>query len=137
MIRPIMKMPMFLQLPSEDAGAGDLDIAQDLVDTLEAHRATCIGMAANMIGRRKRIIAIVDDDGKILVMLNPYLIHWWGEYETKEGCLSLEGLKPAKRYKRIQVGYEDTLLRSCMREFTGRAAQAIQHEIDHTNGILI
>jgi len=94
-------------------------------------------MAANMIGKRKRIIAVVDDDNQILVMINPYLIHWWGEYETKEGCLSLEGLRPAKRYKRIQVGYEDTLLRSCMGEFTGRTAQAIQHEIDHTNGILI
>ncbi|MBE6465062.1 MAG: peptide deformylase [Eggerthellaceae bacterium] len=137
MIRPIMKMQVFLQQPCADAGASDLAIAQDLVDTLKIHRPACVGMAANMIGKRKRIIAVVDDDNQILVMLNPYLIHWWGEYETKEGCLSLEGLRPAKRYKRIQVGYEDTLLRSCMGEFTGRTAQAIQHEIDHTNGILI
>ena len=137
MIRPIMKMQVFLQQPSADAEAADLDIAQDLVDTLKAHRPTCVGMAANMIGKRKRIIAVVDDDDKILVMLNPYLINWYGEYETKEGCLSLEGLRPTKRYKRILVGYNDTLMRSCQAEFTGRVAQAIQHEIDHTNGVLI
>ncbi|MDO5117530.1 MAG: peptide deformylase [Eggerthellaceae bacterium] len=137
MIRPIMKMQVFLQQPSADANASDLDIAQDLVDTLEAHRATCVGMAANMIGQRKRIIAVVDDDGTTLVMLNPYLIHSYGEYETQEGCLSLEGLRTTKRFKRITVGYEDTLMRSCMKEFTGRVAQAIQHEIDHCNGVLI
>ncbi|MBQ6455172.1 MAG: peptide deformylase [Eggerthellaceae bacterium] len=137
MIRPIMKMQVFLQQPSADAEAADLDIAQDLVDTLKAHRPACVGMAANMIGKRKRIIAVVDDDDRILVMLNPYLIHWYGEYETKEGCLSLEGLRPTKRYKRILVGYNDTLMRSCQAEFTGRVAQAIQHEIDHTNGVLI
>ena len=137
MIRPIMKIQVFLQQPSVDANAADLPIAQDLVDTLEAHRSTCVGMAANMIGQRKRIIAVVDDDGRILVMLNPYLISWRGEYETQEGCLSLEGLRTTKRYKRITVGYEDTLMRSCMAEFTGRVAQAIQHEIDHCNGVLI
>ena len=137
MIRPIRKMQVFLQQPSTDAGADDRNIAEDLVDTLEAHRPTCVGMAANMIGKRKRIIAVVDDDGQILVMLNPYLIHWYGEYETQEGCLSLEGVRPTKRYKRIMVGYNDTLMRSCQAEFTGRTAQAIQHEIDHTNGVLI
>ena len=137
MIRPIMDKKFFLRQPSEDACASDAQVVQDLVDTLEAHRAMCVGMAANMIGERKRIIAVVDDDGSILVMLNPYLIHWSGPYETEEGCLSLEGVRPAQRFERITVGYEDTLMRSCMCERSGRVAQAIQHEIDHCNGILI
>ena len=137
MIRPIMTKRFFLRQPSEDAGASDAPIVRDLVDTLEAHRATCVGMAANMIGERKRIIAVVDDDGSILVMLNPYLIHWNDPYDTEEGCLSLEGTRPAHRFNRIMVGYDDELMRSCMVERSGRVAQAIQHEIDHCNGVVI
>ena len=137
MIRPIMTKHFFLRQPSADAGASDAAIARDLVDTLEAHRATCVGMAANMIGERKRIIAVVDDDGSILVMFNPHLIHGNDPYDTEEGCLSLEGMRPTHRYDRIVVGYEDTLMRHCEAERTGRVAQAIQHEIDHCNGVII
>ena len=137
MDRPLMKMKFFLQKPSELATSADLDIARDLVDTLGAHRATCVGMAANMIGQRKWIIAVVDEDGSVLLMLNPELV--WGRdaYQTEEGCLSLEGVRPTRRYQRIRVRWEDVDFRSCERTFTGRVAQAIQHEIDHCNGILI
>lgn len=114
-----------------------MGIVRDLVDTLEAHRSTCVGMAANMIGERKRIIAVVDDDGSILVMLNPYLIHWNEPYDTEEGCLSLQGMRSARRYGWVVVGYDDEFMRSCVVERTGRVAQAIQHEIDHCNGVVI
>ncbi len=137
MDRPLMKMKFFLQKPSEEATADDLAIAQDLVDTLEAHRATCVGMAANMIGQRKRIIAVIDEDGSVLVMLNPTLE--WGKdsYEAEEGCLSLVGVRSAKRYDRIRVKWEDEKFRPHERIFTGSVSQAIQHEIDHCNGVLI
>ena len=137
MIRQIVKIPLILQQPCEDATADDTHIVRDLVDTLEAHRSGCVGMAANMIGERKRIIAVVDDDDSILVMLNPRLIHWYDPYDTEEGCLSLNGVRPAHRYGKIIVAYEDELMRSCQVERTGSVAQAIQHEIDHCNGILI
>ena len=137
MIRPIMTKQFFLRQPSEDAGASDAHIVRDLVDTLEAHRATCAGMAANMIGERKRIIAVIDDDGSILVMLNPRLTDWSGPYDAKEGCLSLEGVRPARRYEQITVEYDDDLVRPRTAERSGRVAQAIQHEIDHCNGVLI
>ena len=137
MIRPIMDKKFFLRQPSEDAGASDAQVWQDLVDTLQAHRATCVGMAANMIGERKRITAVVDDDGGILVMLNPRLVHWSGPYEAEEGCLSLSGLRSVRRFEHITVEYDDTLMRSCICERSGRVAQAIQHEIDHCNGVLI
>ena len=137
MERPLMKMKFFLQKPSEDATAADLAIAQDLVDTLLAHRETCAGMAANMIGQRKRIIAVVDGDGSAVVMLNPTLVWGKGSYETEEGCLSLMGVRPTIRYARIRVRWEDEEFRPLERVFTGRVAQAIQHEIDHCNGVLI
>ena len=137
MIKPIMTKQFFLRQPSEEATGADAQIARDLADTLEANRATCVGMAANMIGERKRIIAVIDDDGSVLVMLNPRLIHWSGPYETEEGCLSLPGTRPASRFERVTVGYDDELLRPCTVERSGRVAQAIQHEIDHCNGVLI
>ena len=137
MERPLMKMKFFLQKPSEDATAADLAIAQDLVDTLLAHRETCAGMAANMIGQRKRIIAVVDEDGSALVMLNPTLVWGRDSYKTEEGCLSLMGVRPAMRYARVRVRWEDEEFRPRERVFTGRVAQAIQHEIDHCNGVLI
>ena len=137
MYRPLMRMRFFLQKPSELATTDDLGIARDLVDTLEAHRATCVGMAANMIGQHKRIIAVVDEDGSVLLMLNPELEWGRDEYQTEEGCLSLEGVRPTRRYQRIRVRWEDTDFRACERTFTGRVAQAIQHEIDHCNGVLI
>lgn len=137
MIKPIMTKQFFLKQPSEDATAADAQVVRDLVETLEAHRATCVGMAANMIGERKRIIAVVDDNGSILVMLNPALVHGDDPYDTEEGCLSLEGMRPTRRYDRIVVSYEDELMRSCEIERSGRVAQAIQHEIDHCNGVII
>ena len=137
MIRRIVTSRVFLSRPSIKATPYDKPIGEDLMDTFAAHRPGCVGMAANMIGERKRIIAVVDDDGSILVMLNPRLIHESGTYDTEEGCLSLEGMRPAHRFERITVGYEDELLRSCTVERTGRVAQAIQHEIDHCNGVII
>lgn len=132
-----MTKRFFLRQPSEPASAADASVVRDLVDTLEAHRATCVGMAANMIGERKRIIAVVDADGSILVMLNPELVQGSGPYHTEEGCLSLAGTCETERFERILVSYNDELMRSCEGRFTGRVAQAIQHEIDHCNGIVI
>ena len=140
MIRPIMTKEFFLKRPSGEADANDTAdaaIARDLVDTLEAHRATCVGMAANMIGERKRIIAVVDEDGSSLVMFNPELVECSGPYTAEEGCLSLPGTREAARYERIVVSYVDMDGRACERAFSGRVAQAIQHEIDHCNGTLI
>ena len=132
-----MRMKFFLQRPSEAATRDDLAVAQDLLDTLEAHRATCAGMAANMIGQLKRIIAVIDTDGAALLMLNPTIV--WGKdaYETYEGCLSLDGMRPAKRFRRIRVSWQDEDLISHERTFTGTVAEAIQHECDHLDGILI
>ena len=137
MIRPIMTKQFFLKQLGVEANAGDAAIARDLADTLEAHRATCVGMAANMIGERKRIIAVLDEDGSVLVMFNPKLVHWSGPYAAQEGCLSLPGTRETTRYERILVSYDDELMRSCEREFEDRVAQAVQHEIDHCNGVLI
>ena len=137
MIKPIMTQAFFLKRPSTAADAGDLEIARDLADTLEAHRATCAGMAANMIGQLKRIIAVVDVDGSILVMLNPEIVRASGSYTTSEGCLSLPGVRETTRFQRIAVRYDDTSMRSCERTFRGFVAQAVQHEIDHCNGVLI
>lgn len=137
MEKPLMRMRFFLERPSEPATSDDLGIARDLIDTLEAHRATCVGMAANMIGQRKRIVAVIDEDGSVLLMLNPELV--WGRdaYQTEEGCLSLDGVRPTQRYQRIRVKWEDADFKARERTFSGRVAQAIQHEIDHCEGILI
>ena len=137
MIRPIMTKKFFLRQPSEPATVDDLDIARNLVDTLEAHRGNCVGMAANMIGERKRIIAVLDADGAVIPMLNPSIVRGEGEYRTQEGCLSLDGMREAVRFDRIDVEYEDLDLQPHTATFSGRVAQAIQHEIDHCNGVLI
>ena len=137
MIRPIMTKKFFLRQPSEQATADDLAIALDLIDTLEAHRDGCVGMAANMIGERKRIIAVLDEDGSVLPMLNPRIMHAEGEYRAQEGCLSLEGLREAVRFEHIDVEYEGLDLQPRSATFSGRVAQAIQHEIDHCEGVLI
>ena len=136
MIKPIMKSQVILSQPCEAAGIADLPVANDLLDTLAAHRATCVGMAANMIGVRKRIIAFADGD-KLRVMLNPEIISSAGPYETQEGCLSLTGKRPATRFKRIKVSYLDQELHPRTESFTGFTAQIIQHEVDHCNGIVI
>ena len=136
MVKPIMKDPVFLSQKSEAATADDLGIAQDLLDTLAAHRDGCVGMAANMIGRAKRII-VFDNEGSYMTMLNPEIVKYTGAYETEEGCLSLDGKRKAKRYRSIKVRYQNDAMQLRMKTFTGWTAQIIQHEIDHCNGVLI
>ncbi len=136
MIREIMRDEAFLSQPSEAAVPEDLPTAQDLLDTLAAHQAGCVGMAANMIGVKKRIIAF-DNDGRYMAMLNPEIIKKSGYYEAEEGCLSLSGTRKAKRWKSIKVQYQNEKFQVRFKTFTGWTAQIIQHEIDHCNGILI
>ena len=136
MIRDICKDPLFLSLKSEPAGPGDLDTARDLLETLEAHREGCVGMAANMIGVNKRIIAF-DNDGEYMVMFNPEILRKSGPYETEEGCLSLTGVRPVKRWKTIKVQWQNEKFQQRIKNFTGWTAEIIQHEIDHCEGIII
>ena len=137
MIREIVTMPLLLQQPSRPATQADLPVAQDLLDTLAAHRDHCVGLAANMIGVRVCIIAVTGPDGENMAMLNPAITSRSGEYQTSEGCLSLPGERPTTRYRNITVEYQDLRLQPQSASFTGLAAQAIQHEIDHCNGVLI
>lgn len=136
MIRPIMKNEFFLQQPSETATSADLPIAYDLLDTLAAHTHECVGMAANMIGQRKRIIVFVDD-GAARAMINPEIAEAKTPYETDEGCLSLVGRRSAKRFRTVRVRYLDLSFKEHVETFSGFTAQIIQHEIDHCNGVVI
>lgn len=136
MIRDIMHDPIFLGQKSIPATIEDLDVAQDLLDTLAAHKEGCVGMAANMIGVAKRIIAF-DHDGSYMVMFNPEIIKCSQPYEAEEGCLSLPGIRKTKRYQSIKVRYQNQGFSVRIKTFTGWSAQIIQHEIDHCNGILI
>ena len=136
MVQPIMHDPIFLGRKSRDATVEDLPIAQDLLDTLAAHRDGCVGMAANMIGQAVRIIAF-DNEGTYIVMFNPEIVKASDRYETEEGCLSLEGIRKTKRYRSIKVQYQNEKMQIRLKTFTGWTAQIIQHEIDHCNGILI
>ena len=137
MIKPVVHDPFFLGLKSEPATKEDLQVAQDLLDTLIANQAGCVGMAANMIGVRKRII-VVDNGGTYLTMFNPEIIKKTGPYDTEEGCLSLlGGPRPCKRYQTIQVRWQTKEFKTCTRMFTGWTAQIIQHEVDHCDGVLI
>ena len=137
MIRELMHDPLFLARKSEPAGEEDLTVAQDLLDTLQAHRETCVGMAANMIGVCKRIIAF-DNNGTYMVMFNPEILKRSGEYETEESCLSLlGGPRKTKRYQKIKVQYQNENFQIRLKTFEGWTAQIIQHEVDHCNGILI
>ena len=136
MIQPIMKDPIFLSQKSKPADVNDAVVVQDLLDTLAAHRAGCVGMAANMIGVLKRII-VFDDNGTDTVMLNPEIIRSTEPYEAEEGCLSLAGTRKTKRYKSIKVRFQTQQLQTRLKTYTGWTAQIIQHEIDHCNGILI
>lgn len=136
MIRPIMKDPIFLARKSAPAAPEDLSVAQDLLDTLAAHRDGCVGMAANMIGVSKRIIAF-DNEGAYMVMFNPEIVKFSSPFEAEEGCLSLAGVRKAKRYRSIKVRYQNAGFQTRLKTFTGWTAQIIQHEIDHCNGILI
>ena len=137
MIQELVHDPILLARKSTEAAKEDLPIARDLLDTLAAHKATCVGMAANMIGQTKRIIAF-DCEGGYMVMLNPEIIAFSGEYETEEGCLSLlGGPRTTKRYQKIKVRYQNEQLQVRLKTFTGWTAQIIQHEVDHCNGVLI
>ena len=136
MIRDICKDEFFLSQKAEPATADDLAIAQDLLDTLTAHKDGCVGMAANMIGVCKRIIAF-DNEGKFEVMLNPEIIKQSGAYEAEEGCLSLDGTRKARRYRTIKVRWLNEKLQERSKTFAGFTAEIIQHEIDHCDGIVI
>ena len=137
MIREVIHDPLFFSGKSEKATKEDLPVAQDLLDTLIANCAGCVGMAANMIGVRKRIIAF-DDNGKYTVMFNPEIIKCSGEYDAEEGCLSLLGdPSPCKRYQSIKVRYQNEKFQQLTKTYVGFTAQIIQHEVDHCNGVLI
>ena len=136
MIQPVMRDPMFLAVPSEKATRADKQHAMDLLDTLRANLERCVGMAANMIGVRKRIIAVHTGFAQI-VMLNPVIVSKSGAYETEEGCLSLDGVRKTTRYEQIEVSYQDLMMKPHRQKYTGYVAQIIQHEVDHCDGILI
>lgn len=136
MIQPIMKDPIFLAQKSLPATAEDRSVAQDLLDTLEAHKEGCVGMAANMIGVLKRVI-VFDNEGTYMVMFNPEIVKCSDRYQTEEGCLSLPGVRPTQRWRSIKVKYQNEQLQTRLKTFVGWPAQIIQHEIDHCNGILI
>jgi peptide deformylase len=136
MVREIMRDIIFLAQRAVPATPEDLATADDLLETLQAHQDGCVGMAANMIGVNKRIIAL-DCDGKYMVMFNPEILKRSGLYETEEGCLSLDGTRRAKRWKSVKVRYQNREFQTRIKTFTGFSAEIIQHELDHCNGILI
>ena len=137
MICELIHDPLLLGRKSEPATVADLSVAQDLLDTLEAHRETCVGLAANMIGVCKRII-VFDNGGTAMVMLNPQILKASGEYESEESCLSLlGGPRKTRRFRKIKVLYQTLDFQTRLKTFEGWTAQIIQHEIDHCEGILI
>lgn len=143
MVKELMHDPLFLAGKSEMATVEDLPVAADLLETLMAHREGCVGMAANMIGVRRRIIAFLDESGKkpvYTVMMNPEIVAKSGVYAAEEGCLSLlGGPRPVKRYRTIKVRYQvaDERMQVRMKSYSGFTAQIIQHEVDHCDGVLI
>ena len=136
MVRPIVKDVFFLEQKSEDAAMQDLSIGRDLQDTLRANQDRCVGMAANMIGVRKRII-IVNVGFMNVVMYNPVILKKDSPYETEESCLSLDGVRKTVRYQNIEVEYLDGNWKKHRQKFSGWTAQIILHEVDHLNGIII
>ena len=136
MIREICRDETFLAQKAAPATADDLATAQDLLDTLTAHKDGCVGMAANMIGVNKRIIAF-DNGGTYMVMFNPVIVRQSGPYEAQEGCLSLTGVRKTKRFQTIKVQWQNEQFQTRLKTFTGWTAEIIQHEIDHCEGILI
>ena len=137
MVKEVIHDPILLGIPSTPAGKEDVQVAQDLLDTLAFHKDGCVGMAANMIGVHKRIIAF-DNEGTYMVMFNPEIIKCSGQYDAQEGCLSLlGGPRPCKRWGSIKVQWQNEQFQTRIKTFTGWTAQIIQHEIDHCNGILI
>lgn len=136
MVCEICRDEAFLAQKAEAAAAEDIGTARDLLDTLIAHKDGCVGMAANMIGVNKRIIAF-DNEGEYIVMLNPMIVKQSGVYEAEEGCLSLTGTRKARRFKSIKVQWQNEKLQTRLKTFTGWTAEIIQHEIDHCEGVLI
>ena len=137
MVKEVVHDPILLGIPSQPATKEDLPIAQDLLDTLVANKASCVGMAANMIGIHKWIIAF-ENDGTYMTMFNPEIIKQADPYDTGESCLSLPGgPRPCKRYQTIKVKWQNERFETRIKTFSGWSAQIIQHEIDHCNGILI
>ncbi len=136
MVKPIVRDVLFLGQKSTVSTEADKQVAVDLMDTLAAHRADCVGMAANMIGYRKRTI-IVSMGFVNMVMHNPVIISKSDAFDTEEGCLSLIGTRKVKRYKKIKVKYQDTEFKEHTQDFEGFTAQIIQHEVDHLEGIII
>ena len=137
MVRELIHDPFALALQSQPATKEDLPVAQDLLDTLAFHKERCVGMAANMIGVNKSIIAF-DCDGKYMLMFNPEILSRSGEYETEESCLSLlGGPRKTVRYRKIKVQYQNADFQKRIKTFEGWTAQIIQHEMDHCQGILI
>ena len=136
MIREICRDETFLAQKAAPATADDLATAQDLQDTLTAHKDGCVGMAANMIGVCKRIIAF-DNEGAYMVMFNLVIVRQSGPYEAQEGCLSLTGVRKTKRFQTVKVQWQNEQFQTRLKTFTGWTAEIIQHEIDHCEGILI
>lgn len=136
MIREICRDETFLAQKAAPATADDLATAQDLLDTLTAHKDGCVGMAANMIGVCKRIIAF-DNEGTYMVMFNPVIVRQSGPYEAQEGCLSLTGIRKTKRFQTVKVQWQNEKFQTRLKTFIGWTAEIIQHEIDHCEGILI
>lgn len=136
MIQNICKDETFLAQKAEPATQEDIQIARDLLETLEHHKDGCVGMAANMIGVNKRII-VFDNEGSYMVMFNPEIMKKSGPYDAQEGCLSLTGTRPARRWRCIKVKWQNEKFQERIKTFTGWTAQIIQHEIDHCEGIII
>ena len=136
MIREIVKDEFFLRLSSRPATEADVAVADDLMDTLKANAERCVGMAANMIGENVRIVAVMDG-AKPIEMFNPVILRREGPYDAEEGCLSLQGVRPARRYRAIKVQWPPRTLKPRVKVFTGFTAQIIQHELDHLEGVLI
>jgi peptide deformylase len=136
MVRPIMKDLFFLNQKSEPATKADQQVVQDLLDTLKANETHCVGMAANMIGVKKRMI-VVNMGMFNIPMINPVITKKSGAYQTEEGCLSLEGVRSTTRYQEIEVEYYDVSWQKQKKKYSGFIAQIIQHECDHLEGIII
>ena len=136
MVKPIIRDLFFLRQRAEKATEADRQTAIDLLDTLRAHEDGCVGMAANMIGVNKAIIA-VNMGFMNVAMFNPKIVKRNGKYETEEGCLSLDGVRKCVRYQEIEVEYEDINFKRQRQKYSGWTAQIIQHECDHLNGIII
>lgn len=136
MVKKITRDPMFLAQKSVDATEADKQVITDLLDTLRANLDHCVGMAANMIGVSKNIIVVAAGSFQF-AMINPVITKKTGAFQTEEGCLSLDGVRPCTRYKEIEVDYLDTNFKKQHGKYIGWTAQIIQHEVDHCNGIVI